>query len=311
MVFPALIAFLIGLPTASAQTDASAALRPSVSPQVVTVGEPLAYSVDVPVAPDEVITGPGAEADLTPWEVRGYEEQPLGGKTRLIYQLVAFETGEHAIPALVVGIQDPNGKTRSVKTAEAKAKVASVLKAGDEQPADIREPMSLREQPLTIALRVLGVVLVLVVVVAGAWLLWRRRGKRRVARQASPDPPDVVALQALRRLREARLPEQARIKQHYTALSDAVRAYLAARYGVRTLEETTRAIVGGLQANDEAAEYAVRFEDLLQEADLVKFAKARPEIPACYSALEAAAELVRETAAPRLSPTEETGNDVR
>ena len=308
---PSFAAAAIALRVASAQTDGSDALPPTVSPAAVTVGEPLTYSVDVPRAPDESVAGPGPDADLAPWEVRGYQEQPGDGKTTLVYQLVAFETGEHTIPALEIRLETPGGKARVVKAAEAKGVVTSVLKEGDEQPADIREPMALREQPLAIVLRVLVAVVAVTVLGLGVWFLWRRTRKRVAEQQKTPDPPDVVALKALHRLKEARLPEQGRIKQHYTGLSDALRNYLAARYAVRTLEETTSAIAAGLQAHDEAAEHAAQFEDLLREADLVKFAKARPEVPACHSALDAAADLVRETAAPRFSPAEEVARDLR
>jgi hypothetical protein len=267
--------------------------------------------VDVPLAADERVAGPGPDADFGPWEVRGYQEERLEGNARLVYQLVAFETGEHKIPAIEIHIEDPSGKTRVVKTAEASGEVASVLKEGDEQPADIRGPMTIREEPLAIVLRVLVVVLVVAVAATAAWLLWKRTRRKVVEAREAPDPPDVVALKALRQLKEAHLPEQGEIKRHYTVLSDVVRSYLAARYGIRTLEETTSAIVASLRTTDGAAEYVVQFDDLLRESDLVKFAKARPGAAACYSAVEAATDLVRGTAAPVLSSMEENADDLR
>ncbi len=296
---------------ASAQTDTSVALKPAVQPQTVTVGEPLVYSIDVPLAPDERVTGPGPDADFTPWEVRDYEEERVDDGARLIYRLVAFETGEQKIPAIEVRVEDPGGKTRVLKIADVSAQVASVLEEGDEQPADIRGPMALREEPLAVLLRVLAIALAVGVLAAGIWLLWRRTRSKEVGEQEAPDPPDVAALKALRRLKDARLPEQGETKQHYTILSDVLRGYLAGRYGIRTLEETTSAIVAALRATGDAPEYVVRFEDLLRESDLVKFAKARPAAPACYSAVDAAAGLVRETAAPVLSAAEESADDLR
>jgi hypothetical protein len=305
------VAAILAASVALAQTDTSAALQPAVKPHTVTVGEPLVYSVDVPLAPDERVAGPGPDADFTPWEVRDYGEERVEDGARLTYQLVAFETGEQKIPAIEVRVEDPDGKTRVLNTKEARAEVASVLEEGDEQPADIRGPMALREEPLAVLLRVLAIALVVGVVAAGIGLLWRRTRSKAVGEQEAPDPPDVAALKALRQLKDARLPEQGETKQHYTILSDVLRAYLAGRYGIRTLEETTSAIVAGLRATGDAAEYVVRFEDLLRESDLVKFAKARPAAPACYSAVEASADLVRETAAPVLSATEESADDLR
>lgn len=306
-----LIALLIGLLAPCARPQASGALSPEVTRESVTVGEPLTYSVEVPLAPDEAIVGPGPDADFAPWEVRGYDEAPLEGKTRLTYQLALFETGEQTIPGIEIRIQKADGQARTVKTAAVRGKVASVLKEGDEQPADIRQPVALREKPVAIALRVLIAVALGALLVGAVWLVWRRRRTTAAQLPQAPEAPDVVALRALRKLGEMQLPEQGEVKRHYTALSDVLRGYISARYGVRSLEETTSAIVAGLQASPEATDYVARFEDLLREADLVKFAKARPAVAACYGALEAAADLVRETAAVSFSPVEEAGDELR
>jgi len=262
----------------------------------VTVGDLLTYSVEVPLPPDETITGPGAEAALGKWEVRAYNVRPGPGKATVVYALTAFETGELQIPSIEIVIAPPAGKPRTARTAPVKVKVASVLQGEDTRPADIVGPLTLRERPAAIAVRVLLLVVVLALVVLAVVLLWRRRRRRIVAEKQRPDPADVAAMKALRGLRAKALPESGRVKQHYSELSDILRNYLAARWGLRTLEETTWRIVAQMRQDTRCAEYTPIVEDLLREADLVKFAKARPEPIACWSAVDGAERLVQDSA---------------
>jgi len=292
------IAALLILLCAPTSRVGTADLTPQLSPATVTVGDPLTYAVDVPLAPDESIAGPRDQADLSPWEVRGYREQPGSGVVRILYTLTAFVTGEQTIPSLEIRITDARGKTRVVRAAPVKVAVASVLKKEDKNPADIVGPLTIREKPGAIAVRALIIGLALLALGAATWFLLRRRRRRAAEKPKVVEPPDVTALRALSRLKTAGLVERGKIKAFYTELSEILREYLAARYGVRTLEETTSRIVAALRRHWQAASDAARFENLLREADLVKFAKARPDEVACFTALDAAAALVRDTAPP-------------
>jgi len=280
----------------SGSAQQPAALEPRVSPDAVTVGDLLTYTVEVPLAEDERITGPGPDAAFGKWEVRGYHVEPAPGKAVVTYTLTAFETGKLQVPSIEITVGDAAGKTRVVHTAAVTVSIVSVLKGEDTQPADIVGPLTLREKPLAIAVRVLVGVVVLALLVLLAVFLWRRRKRRIVEERSRPDPPDVIALRALKALREAGLPETGRVKEHYSEVSDILRTYLAARWGLRTLEETTWRIVGQMRDLRSCAEYAPVVDDLLRQADLVKFAKARPEPVACWAIVDATERLVTETA---------------
>jgi len=282
--------------TLAAFAQAGEALSPRISPETITVGDLLTYAVDVPLAPGETVTGPGAEAALGQWEVRGYQVQAGAGRATLVYALTAFETGTLEIPSLSLTIGTPAGQARTVRTGPAKVTVASVLEGEDTQPADIVGPLALREQPVAIGVRALVLLAALALTALLARFLWRRRRRRQAEEASRPDPPDVAALKALAALRAAGLPEAGEVKAHYSELSEILRTYLAARWGLRTLEETTSRIVRQMRGSAQCLEHAPVVEDLLREADLVKFAKARPEPPACWSAVEGVERLVRESA---------------
>jgi hypothetical protein len=289
-------ALLLAISASTTLAQQAGALQPRISPERITIGDVLTYTVEASLAPDETVAGPGAEAALGPWEVRGYSVQPSAGKAVIMYLLTVFETGEQQIPAIEITITDAKGGKRTVRTAAGKVTVASVLEGKDDKPADIVGPLALREKPLAIALRVLLLLLVVALAVLAIRYVWRRRRRRISEEDQRPDPPDVAALKALQALRAARLPDDGRIKPHYSELSDIVRAYLAARWDLRTLEETTPHILAQMRDSRRCAEYAPVVEDVLREADLVKFAKARPELTVCWSAVDRAERLVRETA---------------
>lgn len=277
-------------------------LQPRVAPETVTVGDLVTYSVDVPLAAGEAIAGPGPEASFGVWEVRGYSVQPSVGKATLTYTLAAFQTGKLQVPSITISIAGSDGKIRQVRTSAVSVTVASVLDEKDEQPADIVGPLALRESPTTVALRLLLAALLAFGLGVAGWLLWKHRRRRIAERDRCGDTPDAIALRALAALRAARLPDSGQVKHHYSELSEIVRTYVAARWGLRTLEETTRRIVAQMQNHPACAEYAPIVEDLLSEADLVKFAKARPQPAACWSALDAAERFVRITAQRTAAP---------
>jgi len=102
-------------------------------------------------------------------------------------------------------------------------------------------------------------------------------------------PPDFVALTELERIEGMGLPARGEFKQFYTLVTDAVRRYLEARFGVEALDRTTHELLGdlarrGLEVDGLAA--------LLDEADLVKFAKYRPDEACAEGAMSLARDVV-------------------
>jgi hypothetical protein len=121
----------------------------------------------------------------------------------------------------------------------------------------------------------------------------RHRKRRPVVEAPKPElPPDYVALKALAEIESMHLLEDGQLKRYYTLVVDVVRHYLERRYGVDTMDRTTDEILyelteRRLQVGD--------LEPLLREADLVKFAKFKPEILVGKRALQRAREIVVQT----------------
>lgn len=124
--------------------------------------------------------------------------------------------------------------------------------------------------------------LALVLLLAAAYALDRylkRRGKRLgdLFKAAPPQPPHVVAIKALEALHHQKLWQNNRHKQYYSALTDILRTYMAARWGFGAMEMTSDEIIATMRAEELPDKARMDLTAILRDADLVKFAKATPE----------------------------------
>lgn len=90
-------------------------------------------------------------------------------------------------------------------------------------------------------------------------------------------PAHVKAIKALQALDGAQLWQQGYIKEYQSGLTDIIRTYLEDRYQVNAPEMTTEEVVHALHHVDFDPKYTNTLKEILQVADLVKFAKAKPD----------------------------------
>lgn len=168
---------------------------------------------------------------------------------------------------------------------------------------DLKPPLGM---PYTLAEILIAAGIVLLV--AAACVLAYRRWKRRVSApgpaepQAPSRPAHVLALEELAILKEKQLWQQGRLKEYYTELTDILRRYLERRYSVMALEETSQEILSALRNLKLTPRVVERMEGILLRADLVKFAKHRPEMNEHDETMIAAREFVDRTRPVTLSP---------
>jgi hypothetical protein len=105
-------------------------------------------------------------------------------------------------------------------------------------------------------------------------------------------PPEVIALAELERIAGLNLPARGDYKQHYTLVVDALRRYLEARYGIEAMDRTTYELMDDL---DRHRVHVDGLKSLLDEADLVKFAKFAPRAENAVAAINNAREMVIHT----------------
>lgn len=129
------------------------------------------------------------------------------------------------------------------------------------------------------------------------WLVARARAVAAVPPPASPPPPAHET--ALARLRDLRARDGLDDKAYYSQLDHILRRYLEDRYGVPALERTSGEVVGLLR--DRGLPDVAELSALLNQVDLVKFAKAELPDHARAAAADRVEAFVRATA-PRPEP---------
>lgn len=138
-----------------------------------------------------------------------------------------------------------------------------------------RAPVTLGEiLPWIFAILLAGVIIYAVV----RFVRNMKKEKQPSFEPAVKDPAHVIAFRELERLKSENLWQKGETKKYYTRLTEILRQYLEDRFGVFSLElttsETLEALVKTGFRKDESYK---KLKSVLTGADLVKFAKYKPE----------------------------------
>jgi hypothetical protein len=122
--------------------------------------------------------------------------------------------------------------------------------------------------------------------------------------------PEEIAYEELERVAALDLPAQGEFKRHYTLVTDCVRNYLEGIYRIPAIDRTTGELMLALRKARLGGEMLPSLRALLEEADLVKFAKLRPSIERARDAVVQARRLVDITKPDRAILDDETQEPV-
>ena len=139
-----------------------------------------------------------------------------------------------------------------------------------------------------------AIVFAIAFIVACLWL-WKRRKKTSVDSVSDTElsrSPHEVALEALSRLANSDYLQRGEVKRFYIELSEIFRRYLGAHYEIDTLDLTTWEISQNFKKINISVSLTQSIMDILEECDLVKFAKYRPPAEIPMKSLEKVRELV-------------------
>ena len=193
--------------------------------------------------------------------------------------IALYRSGKRTIPAFgVPWVQVVTGHRGVVSTEPAEVTIASSIPAGNPSLRDIREP------DLPPSLAPLWGLLGALLVAAVAWRLAHRR--RPVALPAPAVEPSVESepepdpyKRAVARLAEIEAEgwiERGEIARYYEKLADALRDYLEAAEEIPARERTTAELLWTLPPRLSEGGLRRRVQEVLGDADLVKFARHRP-----------------------------------
>ncbi len=145
---------------------------------------------------------------------------------------------------------------------------------------------SIKKEPYTFDDFKIYIYLILAILaIIGFWIYWfviRKRKETEDAPTYRTLPPFEEAILRLNELDEKLLWQNNKIKEYYSELTEIVRGYIERELKVPALENTTDEVLAmikdfkNLDSIETSKETIKKLKDLLQEADLVKFAKSKP-----------------------------------
>lgn len=208
--------------------------------------------------------------------------QASGGMVRMTQDILvtSFDSGRHVLPPLRFPFA-AGGKADTIATRPAYLDVRVMPMDTTQNIADIkpvyRVPIGWADVwPWLAAFGLLRLAVILIGF--GIYAFSRWRDNKPVFSTPKPaEPPHIIALRDLDRLRTEKLWQNNRTKEYYTRLSDVVRTYIEGRFGVLAMEMTSDEILQGLRVTGfEDNNLIARLLNLFTLSDLVKFAKADP-----------------------------------
>lgn len=241
---------------------------------------------------------------LRPHEKQAPELRKIVRKVRI----TSFDSGHHPIPPFPFVVEGDTVRTEALLL-----RVGTVELGEDPKPRPIKD---IRRFPYTWQawfkdhwpwFAAAGGLLLIALLL---FLYFRKRKEvEEVQIQEPARPPEEVAIERLRELKEKKAAREMEVKEFYTELSGIVRQYLEDRYQIPALEETTVRIVHQLSILELDETNKGRIRKLLRSADLAKFAKQRPSVSAREEELEEGVRFVESTRPPRPENTEERSEE--
>ncbi|MCI1639749.1 MAG: hypothetical protein LKI42_00555 [Bacteroidales bacterium] len=185
----------------------------------------------------------------------------------------AFDAGKYILPRIALKRMNPDGKIDTLVFDPQMLEVKTMpvdtttFKMHDIK-GQIRYPVTFKELlPYIAGFDIFAVLIILVIC-----LLMMR--KKKVSGAGDPnEPAHIVALRKLDRFRGDKywVPEKQKI--FYSGITDAIREYIVARYGVEAMEMTTAEIFYDLREKNMPSDLFDGMKQLFERADYVKFAK--------------------------------------
>jgi len=268
----------------SLPADRTPTVKLVVEPREVSVGDPIAWKAVVRRRVGDRVHLPAA-ADFGELEVQNRDRSVTEPdhdwvEETLAITLLAFDTGEHEIPPQKLTVVDIEGRIAEIETEGATVNVTSLI-ANEPEPelkpdTGPGEKVFEKDYTLLYVLAVIGGIAVIALLTLLARWLWSKRKPRPGPPPPPPRPAEEIALEKLEFLRGCDYLEQDRHKEYHVLLSEAFREYLGNRYRFDSLELSTEEMRRQLRRLALESALFGQVVELLEETDLVKFAKHVP-----------------------------------
>lgn len=187
--------------------------------------------------------------------------------------ITSFDEGIYYLPPLALQRVSKDGVVDTLVFDPQKLEVRTMpVDTATFKPHDIkgqiRYPVTFKEVAPWAAggLALIGLVALIV------WLIVRYR-RTHDPEYMHKDPPHIVALRKLDKYRGNAMWVPEKQKAFYSGITDTLREYISARYGIGAMEMTTAEIFADMKDTDAPEDLLNELKELFERADFVKFAK--------------------------------------
>ncbi|GAF02348.1 hypothetical protein [Saccharicrinis fermentans] len=199
-----------------------------------------------------------------------------------LFRITSFDSGLHYIPPIEFEVIQ--NEVRNVAASNALSlMVVNPFKEVDPEKGvtDIKGPHGAPfkiEEILDLIYLYGGIALALGLLIwLFIYLRKKRNGEGRTFIKAKPkEPAHIIALRELDKIKDAKLWEHHKVKEFYTQVSNIIRAYIEHRYDQPAMELTSIEIFNAIKYLDIDKKSMEQLRQVLELADLVKFAKFDP-----------------------------------
>ena len=210
------------------------------------------------------------------------------------YEITAWDEGNYVIAGPTISVDD---STIYFPDTEISVKLVSAKKGQDiydikESFAEIPdEPFSLKQFVSTNWWWLIPLILIPLVY----WVVRKVKNAEKQPERIKEMPLKERTLLAIDALEKSKLWEKNQVKEHFSELTFILRSYLSSRYNINLLEKTSYETKLLLLQRGLHAETVRVISEILNEADMVKFAKSHPDEIAIYKHAQLARQVVAET----------------
>ncbi|NCP21332.1 MAG: hypothetical protein COS42_12715 [Flavobacteriales bacterium CG03_land_8_20_14_0_80_35_15] len=194
------------------------------------------------------------------------------------FLLTSFDSGRWVIPQQEILINNQKYLTDSI-----------IINVGTVKVDTLKQPLfpikTIKDEPFALIDArpylwwIIGVMALLALAL---YLLLRKKGIRIIKKRIVP--PFIIAMDRLKALDQKQLIKSQQLKVFYIELTDIIRRYIEEDLSIPALESTSDELLSTISDFNESSHLEIdkqtieKLNDLLKSADLVKFAKYKPNL---------------------------------
>ena len=189
--------------------------------------------------------------------------------------LTSFDSGSYVLPPVVALVSRGNGNVDTLIFSGSVLEVKTIpIDTATFKPFDIKGqikyPLTLKELLPWLGLMIIVIILTYILI---RYIKYRKENKTFFGRPIVKDPPHIIALRELEKIRGQKLWQNNKQKYFYTLITDVLREYIASRYDIPAMEQTSNELFSALSDKNIQPKLYDELKNLFSTADYVKFAK--------------------------------------